>query len=76
VILQKPSPEIHGTSFVAAYWDYLRRITPEEPNAADYGLDEQSAEALRRQCTIEHTNQVRDEAQAEARIQKRLEEKL
>ena len=36
--------------FTCAYWDYMRRIRLEEPLAADHGLEEIDAEAIRRQC--------------------------
>lgn len=40
-------------SFCCEYWNWLRGLRRDEPNPADYGLDEQSAESLRRQCQIE-----------------------
>ena len=35
-------------SFTAAYWDWLRRLIPEEPLPADVGLTAQAGEALAR----------------------------
>lgn len=58
-----------GVSFCCAYWDYLRRITPDEPLAAAYGLDEKSAEVLRYQCNREFNNKVVAAARAAATFQ-------
>lgn len=58
-----------GVSFCCAYWDYLRRLTTEEPLAAEYGLEEPYAEVLRRQCAIEFTNQAVAAARAAATFQ-------
>lgn len=47
-------------SFTSAYWDWLLGKAPngEEPIAADYGLADELAEALRRQCRIERNTQL------------------
>lgn len=45
-------------SFTSAYWDRLLGKTPDEPAAADYGLPEPLAEAIRRQCVIERNAQL------------------